>query len=289
MEKKSIIWRFDKKENFWFLIPDDRVKGESDYFVLARNSMGANNWDRVEAYEIVNKKWKSREAKIKKILEVFKQIKVETGAWKDNIVWIFSQWKWDFWFIDVEWVDKWYFVFADNKNWALDWDKVEASVKIFKWKQEAEVVKVLERKLDLIVWEYKDNDKFWFVVPKNKYIKNHIFVPWANSNNAKNWDIVWVHVTKWTGKNPEWIIKEIIWKSWDKFIDLESIIIEWWARLKFPQNVLDSVKNIKNSSEWATSDRKDLTSLFTFTIDWEDAKDLDDAISIEKITPSNSP
>ena len=91
MKKQSIVWRFDKKENFWFLIPDDRVKGESDYFVLLRNSMGASNWDRVEAYEITNKKWKSREAKIKKVLEVFKQIKVETGAWKDNIVWVFSQ------------------------------------------------------------------------------------------------------------------------------------------------------------------------------------------------------
>lgn len=212
---------------------------------------------------------------------------------KQTIVWIYSQWKWDFWFVDVEWQNKWYFVFSGNKNWALDWDKVEASVKVFKNKEEAVILKVIERKQELIVWEYISNKGFGFVVPRNKLIKNHIFVPGKKSMDAKTGDIVWVLVTNWNWKNPEWRIKEILWKKEDKNINLLWIIIESWVKLKFSEKIFDYVKNLKNpfspsphkgeglSEVFKT--RKDLTSLFTFTIDWEDAKDLDDAISIEKL------
>lgn len=289
MDKLIIIWKFDKKENFWFLIPVDKKLIKSDFFVTLRNSNNAKNWDLVEAMEIINKKWKSREAKILKILEEKVEIKGEKQLDGDLIEWIYSRWKWDFWFIDVEWISKWFFVFWMNKTWALDWDKVRAIIKIFNWKKEAVVLKVLERKLDLIVWEYRDNGNFWFVVPRDKLVWSDIFVAWKNSLNAKSFDIVWVLVTSWIWKNPEWIIKEIIWKKWEKNIDLLSIIVEWWARLKFPENVLEYVNKIEKSfisPSYRAEEkgiRKDLSNLFTFTIDWEDAKDLDDAISIEKI------
>lgn len=286
----KIIWKFDKKESFGFLVPIDKRNWEKDYFVSLKNSNNANYWDLVEGEEIINKKWKSREAKIVKILEKYEDKKVSKKidliADENTIEWIFSQWKWDFWFIDVEWVDKWYFVFSNNKNWALDWDKVQATTKIFNNKEEATITKVLERKLDLIVWEYspwKDN-KFWFVIANNPQIKNDIFVPWKFSLDAKKWDIVWVHVTSWTGKNPEWHIKQIIWKKWDKKIDVLSLIVEWWARLNFPEDVLNYASKLeKNISKEEYKNREDLRWLFTFTIDWEDAKDLDDAISIKKL------
>jgi len=201
----------------------------------------------------------------------------------EKIIWIYSQWKWNFWFVDIEGQAKWYFIYDTNKSWALDWDKVEAYIKIFKWKKEAVITKVLERKTDLIVWELIDNWQFWFVISKNKQLKNDIFVSKKNYNNGKNWDIVWVQITKWTKKNPEWTIKEIVWKSSDKYIDLLSIIVEWWARLKFSQKVLKNANKFAlEIPEHIKSKRKNLTWLFTFTIDWEDAKDLDDAISVEK-------
>lgn len=202
------------------------------------------------------------------------------------ITWVYSQWKWDFGFVDIEWVSKWYFVFWKNSNWALDWDKVEASLKVFNWKPEAVVEKVIERKQDLIVWEYtasKDN-KFWFVVSDNPNIKNDIFVPGKKSKEAKTGDIVWVLVTKWTWKNPEGSIREIIWKKWDKKIEINWLIIEWWARLDFGEKVLNYTNKIGDKIlEQDRKVRKNLTKLYTFTIDGEDAKDLDDAISIEKI------
>ena len=209
----------------------------------------------------------------------FKENKIVIN--KETIVWTYSQWKWDFGFVDVEWIEKWYFVFWRNKNSALDGDTVEASLKVFKWKKEATVEKVLERKQDLIVWKYQEwkDNRFWFVLADNPFIKNDIFVPWKKSLEAKNWDIVWVQVTKWSWKNPEWTIREIIGKEWDKKIKVNSLIIEAWSKLNFPEKVLKSAENIKVED----STRKDLTNLFTFTIDWEDAKDLDDAISIEEI------
>lgn len=208
-----------------------------------------------------------------------------TPKWK-IIEWIYSQWKWDFWFVDVVWLDKWYFVFWNNAWWAFDWDKVKARVKIFKWKSEAVILDVIERKQELIVWKFQSRDKFGFVIPNNKLIKSHIFVPGNKSMDAKDQDIVWVQITKWTGKNPEWTIREILWKTWDKKIDLLSIIIEWWARLKFWNKISEYLEKFKSDiPEHIIKYRKDLTELFTFTIDWEDAKDLDDAISIEKLTP----
>jgi len=204
-----------------------------------------------------------------------------------NIIeWIFSQWKGDFWFIDVEWVEKWFFVYSHNKNSALDGDKVSASVKVFKWREEAVIIKIIERKVDLIVWEYipGKNNNFGFVIPNNPNVKNDIFVPGKFSMDAKAWDIVWVLVIKWEWKNPEWVIKQIIWKKWDKSIDLLALIIEWGWKISFPENVLSFAEKIKtNIDDSEYSKRKDLRDLFTFTIDWEDAKDLDDAISVEKL------
>lgn len=311
--KNIIVWRFDRKEKFWFLVPDNKEKYNCDFFVALRNSLEAWNGDKVEALEIKWRWWKSREARLLKIIEKwvknsfcfsnfddkkttkkdisinnshkqFNSNNIEKKQDENTIVWIYSQWKWDFWFIDVEWIEKWYFVFAQNKNWALDWDKVEAFVKVFKWKQEAEIIKVIERKQELIVWEYLPGkwNNFWFVIPNNPQIKNDIFVAGKKSMDAKKWDIVWVHVTNWIWKNPEWEIKEILWKKWDKKLDVLSLIVEWWARIKFSDEVLRFAEKVGNNVK---NDRADLTNIFTFTIDWEDAKDLDDAISIEKLWP----
>ncbi len=284
--KTIIIWKFDKKENFWFLIPEDKKTYKKDFFVALRNAFWAEDWDIVETVELKKRKWKSSEVKILKVIKkADKKIEKEI-EWEDIIEWVYSQWRGDFWFIDVEGIEKWFFVFSQNKKWALDGDKVKAVTKVFNWKEEATIIKVLERKLDLVVWEYKPgkDNRFWFVIPNNPSVKVDIFVPGKRSMEAQAWDIVWVHVTDWTGKNPEWTIKEIIWKKWDKKIDVLSILVEWWAKLKFSWEVENYAKNFKNEIKLdEVKKREDLTRLFTFTIDGEDAKDLDDAISIKKL------
>ena len=295
-DKIIITWKFDKKENFGFLIPDDKNTYKKDFFVALRNSNKAENWDIVEAIELKKRQWKSSEVRILKIVSKNSNPSLNSLLWKrkenieeewENIIeWIYSQWRGDFWFVDVEGIEKWFFVFAQNKKWALDGDKVKAVTKVFNWKEEATVIKVTERKLDLIVWEYKPgkDNRFWFVIPNNPSVKVDIFVPGKRSMEAQAGDIVWVHVIDWTGKNPEWTIKEIIWKKGDNKIDVLSLIIEWWARLNFSEEVINYAKSFKTEiKEKESEKREDLTWLFTFTIDWEDAKDLDDAISIKKL------
>lgn len=200
----------------------------------------------------------------------------------EKIIWIYSQWKWNYWFIDLEDKSKWYFCFWLNNNKALPWDKVEAKVKIFKWKQEAVVTKIIERRKAPIVWKLMVLKSFGFVIPNNSDIKNDIFIAWRYLKNFKDWDIVSVEIIKWDGKKPEWKIINKLWVEWDRWVDILSIALEWWARVDFPWIVRKSLDKLSwkiNPKEFRV--RKDLRRLLTYTIDWEDSKDLDDAISIK--------
>ena len=230
---------------------------------------------------------------------------------QDNeIIWIYSGSKnssntvMDFGFIDVEWKEKWYFVFWRNSLNAIPWDKVLAIVKLFKGKEEAIVKKIIERRKDPIVWIYKDNWKYGFVIPNNPCFKKDIFIPWSKSYRAKEWEIVVVNILKWEWRNPEWNIIKVLWKPWDKWVDILAIAMENWARIGFweaVQKELQKITNINlNFSKGAPEERggeiiineykkrKDLRNLLTITIDWQDSKDLDDAISIVKY-PLNLP
>ena len=202
------------------------------------------------------------------------------------IEWVYSQWKWDYGFVDVAGKEKGYFVFWRNNSGALNGDKVQARLKQFKGKDEAEVIKVLERKTDLIVWEFhlsKDKN-FGHVISNTPNVKTDIYVPNGKTKNAKHWDIVWVQVLHWKGKNPEGKIVEIIGKKWDKKVDVNALIVAGWGRLYFSDSVIEYAQNIDHSlSKEEKAKRDDLEKLFTFTIDGADAKDLDDAISVKKL------
>jgi len=202
---------------------------------------------------------------------------------KKKIEWIYAQWKWDFGFIDVEWEKKWYFVHGKNKSNVLPWDKVEAYLQTFKGREEAIVTQVLERKEAVVVWEYSDSGTFGFVISQNPDMRNDIFVSARNNLGAKNGDIVAVRIVDWTKKNPQGKVIQKLWKKGDSGIGAISLLLEWWARLQFEENIdrnLSKIHSWISSGDW--KERKNLTKLFTFTIDGEDAKDLDDAISVKK-------
>jgi len=219
---------------------------------------------------------------------------------KKEIKWIYSPAKsWDFGFVDVEGQDKWYYVHFLNKKDALPWDEVLARIKKFKWRDEAVIKKVLKRSDKIFSWFFevgkkeisKRNKKeyisFGFVKVRDDNFSNDIFIAWKNIKNAKSWDFVWVQIIDWNGKNPRWKIVKVFWDL-DKNEDLviESFISEAWFREKFPYEVLRELKklakNVDIKKALANKNRKDLRKFFTFTIDGEDARDLDDAISIFK-------
>ena len=278
---KKTIWVFEKSKWYWFVVPNDKKNYNWDYYISEKNFFWAKDWDLVEIEILKTNKGKSKEAKIINILNKRKKENLET------IIWIYSQAKdWQYWFVDVIDLPKWYFVHPKNKLTAMDWDTVEAFVKDFNWRQEAEIIRVLERKKWLIVWVYQQSKgNFWFVIPKNENIKNDIFVASTNAFWAHSGDIVWVEITKFTAKNPEWVIKEIISKKWNldkREEEILTIAVEMWAKITFPEEALNNLKNVSEKiEEKEFSKRKDLRKLFTFTIDWADAKDLDDAVSLE--------
>lgn len=278
---KKTIWVFEKSKWYWFVVPNDKKNYNWDYYISEKNFFWAKDWDLVEIEILKTNKGKSKEAKIINILNKGKKENLET------IIWIYSQAKdWQYWFVDVIDLPKGYFVHPKNKLTAMDWDTVEAFVKDFNWRQEAEIIRVLERKKWLIVWVYQQSKgNFWFVIPKNENIKNDIFVASTNAFWAHSGDIVWVEITKFTAKNPEWVIKEIISKKWNldkREEEILTIAVEMWAKITFPEEALNNLKNVSEKiEEKEFSKRKDLRKLFTFTIDWTDAKDLDDAVSLE--------
>lgn len=207
-------------------------------------------------------------------------------ASEEIIIWKYSQSKNnDFWFVDVEWKEKWYFVYPKNLNWAFDWDEVQSYIKTFNWRKEAVVTKVIKRADRILVWTIQIHKSYWFVILDNSLFKNDVFITYKNlqfHKNIKTWDKVAIKITRWEWKNPEWKIIEVLWNKDKPWIEVESLIIESWLRLSFPEKVIEESNNLKYEEK---KGRVDLTNTFTFTIDWEDARDLDDAISIERITP----
>jgi len=204
-----------------------------------------------------------------------------------TVVWIYNLSKTgEFWFVDIEGQEKWYFVHEKNVWKALSWDEVLASVNVFKGREEAKILKVLKRENHFFVWEFipaksrnkTDNERWFtygFVSVDDNSIKTDIFIPGKYIGEAKAKDIVWVEIVSWDDKKPEWKIVQILWKDKNK-IRLESLILKAWFKQDFVWNI--KVNRDLNISK----NRHDLRKIFTFTIDWEDAKDLDDAISIVK-------
>ncbi len=185
------------------------------------------------------------------------------------------------------------YISAEAMNGAMHGDKVVANVIKRSQggkRQEGEIIRILERKNNFIVGTYEDNKNFGFLIPDNQKIFHDIFIPKSRSNGAKNGQKVVVEVTKWPERrrNPEGKISEILGYPNEIGTDVLSIIRQFELPEEFPEKVKRSAENIE---EYVSQDeiinRVDLRDLKTFTIDGADAKDLDDAISIEKLENGN--
>lgn len=208
-----------------------------------------------------------------------------------NHIWIYREGKGDYGFIDeeIKGKKKWYYVHSSNKKNALDGDEVSFTIKVFKGKEEAEVAEVTRREKRVLVWRLqRTKNGYGFVVfENNPFFKQDIFIKEKNLLNALDGEKVAVLVDTWKGKNPEGKIIEKLGIEESTKVDIISIVFEGGARVKFPIRVLDEAKDILKIWEPKENKRIDLTNLFTFTIDWEDAKDLDDAISLKKLDNGN--
>lgn len=178
------------------------------------------------------------------------------------------------------------YIAKDKLSGAHNNDKVK--IKILRDKEdgknaEGQVVEILERANEEIIGTYQANKGFGFVIA-DKGFADDIYVDQKYSKGAKDKDKVVVEIISYPkNNNPEGRITEIIGSKNDKNIDVLSIIRQNKIPTEFSKQTKKEVLYI--GDEVGTDelkDRKDLTNLYTVTIDGRDSKDFDDAISIEK-------
>lgn len=151
-------------------------------------------------------------------------------------------------------------------------------------RQEAQVVEVVARGVKRIVGMYeKSNKNYGFVVPDNTKITGDIFVPAERAKGAVSGHKVVCEITDY-GKNnrkPEGKIVEIIGHANDPGVDIMSIVKGYELPVEFSEKIMRQVERVSDEvSEADMSGRRDLRDVQMVTIDGEDAKDLDDAVSL---------
>ncbi len=181
------------------------------------------------------------------------------------------------------------YVAAENMNGAMNNDRVAARIKKGGSKDrkvEGEIIKILERANTQVVGTFEKSRNFGFVVPDDKRIYQDIFISKESALGAKDGYKVVVQVTKWPDKrrNPEGKIIEVLGQKDEPGVDILSIIRKYGLPEQFPPQVENFADELSEDiPEGEFRKRRDLRGLKIVTIDGEDAKDLDDAVSIEKL------
>ena len=185
------------------------------------------------------------------------------------------------------------FIPKDDINGALHNDRVMAEIVTTATEDkraEGKVIKIIKREVTRVVGLFQENKSFGFVVPDDKKFNQDIFIPKRGFNGAKNDDKVVCEITLWPQENrkPEGKIIEVLGKKGERGVEIDSIIRAHGLPEEFPKKVIDEANYVSSQDlEDEIARRLDLRHLDIFTIDGEDAKDLDDAISIEVLPNGN--
>lgn len=190
-----------------------------------------------------------------------------------------------FGFVSVEGEKEDIFIPESETNGAMHMDTVEISVSLAVTgrRREGKVLHVLERGMKQVVCTYQLNKNFGFAVPDNPKFGSDIFIPLERSKGAVNGHKVVVEITQYgkKGKNPEGKVVEILGHINDPGVDILSIVRAYGLPVEFDPKVMTQVEHVaKPVSEADMAGRMDLRDWQMVTIDGEDAKDLDDAVSL---------
>ena len=155
---------------------------------------------------------------------------------------------------------------------------------------EGKVVRILKHEKDTLVGTFQYNKNFGFVIPDDKNFGTDIFISKKNFGKARNNHKVLVKIIKYPekGKKAEGKIIEVLGNVNEAGVDMLSIIKEHNLPARFPEKVVEEAKKCGDKvSEKDIKNRRDFRSENIFTIDGEDAKDLDDAVRVEKLENGN--
>ena len=182
------------------------------------------------------------------------------------------------------------YIHPSNLNKALNGDKVLIKIVSFKGKSEGKVLKVLERTKKEFTGIVDGNKNVFFLIPDDKSVKTHFFIDKKHLNGAKKGQKVKTKFLSWPKhvKSPQVAVTEIIGNPGELNVEMNSILAEFGFPSRFPKRVLNEVELIKEPNYAIESKkRKDFRPKTTFTIDPNDAKDFDDAISIAFLESGN--
>lgn len=208
---------------------------------------------------------------------------------------IFSAHHRGFGFVTIEGRDGDLFVPPDDTGDAMDGDTVQVIIDENGrgGRAEARVLKVLKHANETLIGTFEKNKNFGFVIPDNPRITMDVFIPQGKENGAVSGHKVVVKLDTYaTGnKNPEGHVKEILGHINDPGVDILSIVRAYGLPEEFPEAVMEEVARVPEllSPEYVAGEiekngRVDLRKIPMVTIDGEDAKDLDDAVSVSKET-----
>ncbi len=262
MSWETIKWELE------FIWENGVVDGQ--YFIEAKNIWKAKSWDEVEILNISENPNIPNYKVVKVISDVIEVVEniIEWFIRLDN--------SWN-WYLIIPWKKESIFIEKSNLLWAKTWDKVRTILWNINWRKQALVKEVLQESLVFSTWVIiEKNGKKYLQVDG---IKKEYELEKLNNKDFEIWDIVKIKVLG----NNEIKIEEKIARIWDYWVEILEIAACNWLRLNFPESVLEEVNRIEADVETKIENRKDLRKLFTITIDWPDSKDLDDAVSIEKL------
>ena len=192
-----------------------------------------------------------------------------------------------FGFVTIEGEDEDIFISEDDINGAFHGDNVEVIIKAAPEgkRREGKITKILSHGTTQLVGYFQRNKNFGFVIPDNAKFSQDVFVPLERSKGAVTGHKVVVELTSYgrEGKKPEGKIMEIIGHINELGTDIMSIVKAFDLPVEFPEKVMNQAERVGDKIIPADmAGRMDLRNWDMVTIDGEDAKDLDDAISIRR-------
>ncbi len=196
-------------------------------------------------------------------------------------------------YVKVENLEDDVFIHSKNVKDALQGDTVLIVTYKFKGKKmEGSVLEVMTRKRDQFVgtFQFIKHKDFGFVVGDKKHINTDIFIPQGKIGGAQDGDKVVVKMIDWKAgeKNPEGEIITVLGAPGDHETEIHSILAEYGLPYDFPEEVEKEAQEIdRRIHDDEVAKRLDMRGVCTFTIDPKDAKDFDDALSIQKLDNGN--
>jgi ribonuclease R len=224
-------------------------------------------------------------------LEQIVRGKYKLKAKSGTVVGIVDMQSQGFAYVNSDEVERPILVSSRNLNHAMTGDKV--SVRLFaarkKHDLEGEIVEIIERAKSVFVGTVQTSRNFAFLIPAGK-VGFDIFIPLEKLNGAKNGQKAIAEIVEWpaNARNPFGQIKEVLGDAGNNETEMHAILAEFELPHKFPENVDRAAEKIPlEISAEEIAKRRDFRGITTFTIDPHDAKDFDDALSLQKLKNGN--